>query len=62
MINYTDIIDWVLIFITIFEQILSYLPQGYPHSTVQLIIYIIIKPFTLFKRKNHKDIVVLNEV
>lgn len=60
--DYKTIIDCVLVIITIFEQFLSYLPSGYPHSTVQLFVYIIVLLVSLFKRKKHKEIVVLTEI
>lgn len=61
--DWKNVIDALLIFLAIFEQILSYLPQGWPHSTAQLITFIVMKIWRCFKKpKKNKDIIVLENI
>ena len=55
-----NLIDIVLISIAVFEQLISFSPDPYPKSTIQLIIYCIYKLLTITKKK--KDISPLNHI
>jgi len=58
--DYTKVIDAILIGLAIFEQLLGYLPEGYPHSTAQLFIFILVKIWRLIQPpKKPGEIIVL---
>jgi len=61
--DYKTIIDGILIALAIFEQLLGYLPEGYPHSSVQLIVFIFVKLWRILKpKKQLSEIIVLEKV
>lgn len=59
--DYKNIIDIILIALTILEQFLSYLPNDMPHSTLQLIIFVIMKLMRC-KKKRNQDIIILENI